>query len=712
MNAQGPPHKARWLSAISGIGLGLLVWCGLVSPSRAAPNANIGLRAHILNSPNSITDLSASPVGSQDGDIQLIWTAPSNDNGAAIDRYLIRFATFPAASAAQAEAWWTGAAGTEQTIGPAFAPGTTEFKVLTGFTLGVTTYFGIKSIDTDNSISPIDARVGTVNQAASLPLQGVGPPPTPANFAGVALSTESIQWTWDVASSATNYVLRDYPSAALVAQTTNTVLVETSLLPNRPISRTIEAENANGTSAPTGPQTVYTLAAIPTNVSFSLVGSTSVSLSWLANGNPAGTLYRLERSIDDVAYVGVSTATSLSRTDSGLVQLTTYYYRVRAINGDGLVTSPTASVSTVTAILGDIIAPQAPLGLKASVDPSHTAFTFTWEPPTLNEDETILTDLAGYHIYKRTTLRGPAVKLTTAPITITAFADRVDGKTFYYTVRAVDINGNESDESFIADSSSLANVIYLAPDDKSTVYMPSAVNDVMRTDYNQHNEALYMRFEEMPVPSQTQIVRNIKISMTLGFSTTTVEDVAFDKPLASINVGYNEVGGFVAVGSPKVASAGVQAVTGATPQQLSLWWNNGVTWIKVGGALDQIEQVLKTNSSFVGEFQLRIQASATSLTLGRNNVFPRTFTPNGDGYNDQVFFVLENPNSSDVTGEIIDMKGRHVATLPPPATDSGIGTTLSWNGRDSAGSVVPSGVYLYRIKGEGKTFTGTVVVAR
>ena len=57
------------------------------------------------------------------------------------------------------------------------------------------------------------------------------------------------------------------------------------------------------------------------------------------------------------------------------------------------------------------------------------------------------------------------------------------------------------------------------------------------------------------------------------------------------------------------------------------------------------------------------------------------------------------------------MAGRLVKTLPAPDASSGIGTTLIWDGTDNAGAVAPGGAYVYRIKGEGKTFTGTVAVA-
>jgi gliding motility-associated-like protein len=128
--------------------------------------------------------------------------------------------------------------------------------------------------------------------------------------------------------------------------------------------------------------------------------------------------------------------------------------------------------------------------------------------------------------------------------------------------------------------------------------------------------------------------------------------------------------------------------------------------------LDDINRAVKTQTSYLGLYQLRAAARATSLSLDSANVFPRVFSPNGDGFNDKVYIVLENPNGADVTSDIFDMAGRHVAKLLPPTAVSGVGTTLSWDGKDSSGGRVPSGVYIYKVQGEGKTFTGNVVVAR
>lgn len=664
-----------------------------------------------MTPPAAITDLQATPGAVNQ--MMLQWTAPDENNNIYSDKnpvasYVVRIATFSADSVGSTTTWWNAAQDVANEPAPS-APGTVEYMILNGLPGGVTYYSAVKSVDDVGFTSPIDLNTETPGlQARAYIISSLTTAPT--NFGGVALSTTNIQWTWDIMPSATYYVLYASPANTAVANTNTLSVTETGFSPNMPVTRVLRAGNASGISPPTSPITVYTLAQTPANMAVNGIALNSATLAWTSNTNPAGTEYRLERSNNGVTYVPVTTLTSTIYTDTGLVQLTTYYYRVRAVNGDGIFSAPTSTVSVFTTIQDDVQGPMAPAGLKGFLDPTGNAFTLTWEPVRYNVDGSSITDLAGYYIYRRDTLTGPGIKITPAPLTAAAFADNVSGQIYYYTIRAVDTGGHESEHSLIADSSPDANIIYLSTDGVSHVQMPQSVNDLLRSAYNKYGVPLTLRMTDEVATNDGVIVRNVRLRLVRIDTGELLSDLAFARPQAVVAVGYNDANGQVSSGAPGLSGAAV--LPGVTPEQLSLYWHNGVTWVRIGGTLDRLGRTVKTKSSFLGSYQLRASANPSTLSLSPGNVYPRLFTPNGDGLNDRVYFVLENPNNVSVSGEIFDKEGRHVRTLPPPTANAGIGTTLIWDGKDDRGNVVPGGAYIYKLSGEGRSFTGTVGVAR
>src|SRR5258708_13288229 len=104
---------------------------------------------------------------------------------------------------------------------------------------------------------------------------------------------------------------------------------------------------------------------------------------------------------------------------------------------------------------------------------------------------------------------------------------------------------------------------------------------------------------------------------------------------------------------------------------------------------------------------LSMPAGAISIgSLTFTGVFPRIFTPNGDGYNDKAVFHFNNPQLLPVDGSIYDISGAKVTSLSS-GTDA-----LFWDGKDSTGRIVPGGIYLYNIEFQGKNITAPVLVAR
>jgi hypothetical protein len=104
----------------------------------------------------------------------------------------------------------------------------------------------------------------------------------------------------------------------------------------------------------------------------------------------------------------------------------------------------------------------------------------------------------------------------------------------------------------------------------------------------------------------------------------------------------------------------------------------------------------------------------------------RVITPNGNPSknNGTAFFCFDNPADSGVSGSIFSLLGSNVANMGPAiqntsnwgvACPAGVlpnsGQSMTWDGT-SNGTVVHSGIYVYRVTAEQRSYTGTLVVVR
>jgi hypothetical protein len=90
--------------------------------------------------------------------------------------------------------------------------------------------------------------------------------------------------------------------------------------------------------------------------------------------------------------------------------------------------------------------------------------------------------------------------------------------------------------------------------------------------------------------------------------------------------------------------------------------------------------------------------------------FPRSLgqaTPNPFGTSTSISFVLAGPGA--ITLSVFDVHGRFLRKLAAGAYSAGT-HTAPWDGRDSEGVRVPSGVYLYRLSGGRSVITRNLVV--
>lgn len=85
----------------------------------------------------------------------------------------------------------------------------------------------------------------------------------------------------------------------------------------------------------------------------------------------------------------------------------------------------------------------------------------------------------------------------------------------------------------------------------------------------------------------------------------------------------------------------------------------------------------------------------------------RIITPNGDTFNDSVTFRFANPRDSSGSIRLYDLRGRELRSLPISVGD----TFSTWDARVN-GRIVDSGVYIYVLTIEQRTYSGAVLVVR
>jgi hypothetical protein len=134
-------------------------------------------------------------------------------------------------------------------------------------------------------------------------------------------------------------------------------------------------------------------------------------------------------------------------TDSGFEWEKTYLYRITAVSvvkrSESEVQVEGDDTPPVRVIAHDVFPPAVPAGLQAaySGEGQKPFIDLIWAPVTN-------ADLAGYNVY-RSDGNGPAAKLNSELVKSPAYRDSAvaSGKTYTYSVSAVDVRGNESQRS-------------------------------------------------------------------------------------------------------------------------------------------------------------------------------------------------------------------------------------------------------------------------
>jgi len=96
------------------------------------------------------------------------------------------------------------------------------------------------------------------------------------------------------------------------------------------------------------------------------------------------------------------------------------------------------------------------------------------------------------------------------------------------------------------------------------------------------------------------------------------------------------------------------------------------------------------------------------IKVSEFSVFPNPFTPNDDGFNDQVNFIIPDSVASEVVIKIFGIRGNRVRYISRSTEPN-----LQWDGFDENSHLMQPGVYLYVILRNGDlVHKGTITLMR
>ena len=231
--------------------------------------------------------------------------------------------------------------------------------------------------------------------------------------------------------------------------------------PSSFVTYAIEVLNAGGRSAGLSNQVrVSPVRTLPPPREFAArVTGQGVVLTWANDAPPAGSasvhyLYRVYRRQEGnteqilAGQIAAGSEPILTLTDSSIEWEKTYEYRAETVTVIARENKPEVQVEgddtpEIKVFADDVFPPAVPAGLQAvSSGPGQKTFIdLVWAPVSD-------VDLDGYNVYRREE-GGAPVKVNAALLKTPAYRDEsvVSGKSYLYSVSAVDVRGNESARS-------------------------------------------------------------------------------------------------------------------------------------------------------------------------------------------------------------------------------------------------------------------------
>jgi RHS repeat-associated protein len=397
----------------------------------------------------SVASLSQNVTGLSEGTTYYYRIRAANASGVSANSNIIALSTIPSVPAATAA---TAITATTFTANWSAATGATSYQLdvstVSTFASFVGIYNNLSVVGTSQVVGGLSGgttyyyRVRGVNSSGASASGSTGSaltlPVAPSGLSSSAITATGFTANWASTLSATSYrldVSNSSTFATFVGAYNNLTVATTSqgvtgLTANTQYYFRVRAVNGSGASANSADGSVLTLIATPIIAASTLVTTSSFTANWGATAGAAS--YQLDVSTVSTfasfvtGYNSLAVATA-SRSITGLAAGTTYYFRVRGINGAAVSpNSATASTPTLT------LAPAA----AAATAIAETSFNANWV--AVSGATSYALDVSLSSLFSTFVSGFNSLSVTGTFKAVTGLAG---GTTYYYRVRGVNVSG-------------------------------------------------------------------------------------------------------------------------------------------------------------------------------------------------------------------------------------------------------------------------------
>lgn len=245
-----------------------------------------------------------------------------------------------------------------------------------------TTYFSRVSARNYAGVQTGLLALGSTMTLAAVPVTAA------STFTDVEIGSMTFQWAAGGNPAGTEYAAQastaaDFSGTMLAGGwLTATTTGFSGLAVNTSYYLRVQARNALHVASPFALLgSTYTLAVPPTGSAIASSTASGLTLVWGPSSNPPGTLFEAQVSsmTSFIPLLQSSVTLAASATFNSLVSASTFYARVRALNGDGVPSGFDAVVSTATGL--DAVAPGASTGTFAYPGAAADSLTAGWVVP-------------------------------------------------------------------------------------------------------------------------------------------------------------------------------------------------------------------------------------------------------------------------------------------------------------------------------------------